>query len=97
MVIGMRYGHSGPDDMEQRDVLIAKRSEFIDKWKAVRGSSMCRDLLEDDISTPEGFSRIIESGKLFSLCPEFVLEAIEKCGLKIIDTLHQDQLSSSMD
>ena len=77
MVIGMRYGHSGPDDMEHRDALIAKRSEFIDKWKAVRGSCMCRDLLEDDISTPEGFSRIIESGKLFSLCPEFVLEAIE--------------------
>ena len=77
MVIGMRYGHSGPDDMEHRDVLMAKRSEFIEKWKAGRGSCMCRDLLEDDISTPEGFGRILESGKLFTLCPEFVLEAIE--------------------
>ena len=33
MVIGMKYGHSGPDDPEHRDVLMAKRAEFIEKWK----------------------------------------------------------------
>ena len=28
-------------------------------------------------STPEGFGRILESGKLFSLCPEIVIDALE--------------------
>ncbi len=77
MVLGMRYGHKGPDDAENRDVLMSKRAEFIEKWKEKRGSCMCKDLLEDDISTPEGFGRILESGKLFSLCPEIVMDAVE--------------------
>jgi hypothetical protein len=38
---------------------------------------MCKDMLEDDISTTEGFGRILESGKLFSLCPEIVMDAVE--------------------
>ena len=77
MVIGMKYGHSGPDDPEHRGVLMAKRAEFIEKWKEKRGSCMCRDMLGDDISTPEGLNRIIESGKLLSLCPEIVNDALE--------------------
>ena len=77
MVIGMKYGHNGPDDPEHRDVLLAKRAEFIERWKEKRGSCMCRDMLEDDISTPEGLNRILESGKLFSLCPEIVISVLD--------------------
>lgn len=77
MVIGMKYGHKGPDDMESREILMAKRAEFIEKWKARRGSCMCKDMLGDDISTPEGLGRILESGKLFSLCPEIVMDAVD--------------------
>ncbi len=77
MVLGMKYGHNGPDDAEHRDALMAKRAEFVEKWKAKRGSCMCKEMLEDDISTPDGFGRILESGKLFSLCPEIVMDAIE--------------------
>jgi hypothetical protein len=77
MVIGMKYGHKGPDDMENREILMAKRAEFIEKWKARRGSCMCKDMLGDDIYTPEGLGRILESGKLFSLCPEIVMDAVD--------------------
>jgi C_GCAxxG_C_C family probable redox protein len=77
MVIGMKYGHNGPDDPEHRDVLMAKRAEFIGKWKERRGSCMCNDMFGDDISTPEGFGRILESGKLFTLCPEIVTDAFD--------------------
>ena len=76
MVIGMKVGHNGPDDMERRDVLMAKRAEFIEKFRAKRGSCMCNDMLGDDISTPEGLQRILDSGKLFNLCPEIALDAI---------------------
>ncbi len=77
MVLGMKYGHSGPDDPEHRNKLMEKRAEFIEKWKEKRCSCMCRNLLEDDISTQEGLGRILESGKLFSLCPEIVTDALE--------------------
>lgn len=77
MVIGMKYGHNGPDDPEHRDVLMAKRAEFTEKWKEKRNSCLCRDMLGDDISTPEGLGRILESGKLFSLCPDIVIDALD--------------------
>ncbi len=80
MVIGMKYGHNGPDDVEHREMLMAKRAEFIEKWRERRGSCMCRDLLGDDISTPEGLGRILEAGTMFSLCPELVLDAIDILG-----------------
>ena len=85
MVLGLKHGHKGPDDMEQREVLMAKRAEFIERWKERRGSCMCRDLLEDDISTAEGLGRILESGKLFTLCPDFVLDALD-----ILDSMDSD-------
>ena len=56
---------------------MAKRAEFIEKWKEKRGSCMCRDMLGDDISTQDGLNRIIESGKLLSLCPEIVADALD--------------------
>lgn len=77
MVIGSKYGHNGPDDMEHRDLLMAKRAEFIEKWKERRGSCMCNTLVGDDISTPEGLGRILEAGTMFTLCPELVLDAID--------------------
>ena len=77
MVLGMRCGHNGPDDAEHRNMLMSKRAEFIEKWKERRGSCMCRDLLGDDISSPEGLGRILEAGTMMTLCPELVLDAID--------------------
>lgn len=85
MVIGMKYGHNGPDDMEQRDALMAKRAEFIEKWKERRGSCMCKELVGDDISTPEGLGRILEAGTMFTLCPELVMDAID-----ILDHINEE-------
>ena len=75
-VIGMRYGHSGPDDMEQRNELMAKRAAFLDAWKEKRGSCMCRELLGYDVSKPEEFQLILEKNLMFDLCPELVLDAV---------------------
>ncbi|MBQ6438804.1 MAG: C_GCAxxG_C_C family protein [Mogibacterium sp.] len=77
MVIGMKHGHSGPDDMEQRTILMEKRSEFLRKWNEKRGTCMCRDFLRHDITQPGEFEKVIEEGTMFSLCPELVLDALE--------------------
>ena len=76
MVLGMKSGHNGPDDMEHTDELMAKRARFIENWKSQRVSCMCNILLGDDISTPEGLGRILEAGTMLTLCPELVRDAI---------------------
>ena len=81
-VIGLKYGHKGPDDMDARNEMMAKRAEFLDAWKEKRGSCMCRELLGYDVSKPEEFQIILEKGLMFDLCPELVLDA-----LKIMDGL----------
>ena len=77
IVIGMKYGHSGPDDMEQRNELMAKRAEFLQKWNEKRGTCMCREFLGHDITQPGEFEKVLEEGTMFSLCPELVVDAIE--------------------
>lgn len=77
MAIGMKYGHSGPDDLEQRKVLMAKREAFIRKWNEKRSTCMCRDFLGHDITQPGEFEKVLEEGTMFSLCPELVLDAME--------------------
>lgn len=75
-VVGMKCGHKGPDDMEQRGLMMAKRAEFIDAWKEKRSTCMCRELLGYDVSDPEELQIILEKGLMFDLCPELVLDAI---------------------
>ncbi|MBQ9272912.1 MAG: C_GCAxxG_C_C family protein [Mogibacterium sp.] len=97
MVIGMKYGHNGPDDMDHRDALMAKRAEFINKWRERRGSCMCKDLVGDDISTPEGLGRILEAGTMFTLCPELVLDAIDVLDqiIKVSETISSENPDKS--
>lgn len=75
-VLGYLYGHKGPDDMDQRSTMIAKRSEFLEKWHAKYKGCRCNDLLGHDIGTPEGFQQILDEGLLFNYCPQLVLDAI---------------------
>lgn len=76
-VIGLKYGHKGPDDMEQRNVLMTKRAEFLNAWKEKRGTCMCRELLGHDVSVPEEFQIILEKNLMFDLCPELVIDAMQ--------------------
>lgn len=77
MVIGMKYGHSGPDDTDQRNILMAKRAEFMQRWKERHETCMCREFLGHDITQPGEFEKVIEEGTMFSLCPCLVVDAIE--------------------
>jgi hypothetical protein len=43
---------------------------------------LCRDLIDCDISTPEGFQTAKEAGKFTTLCPVLVRDAAE-----IVETL----------
>ena len=62
MVIGMEYGHKGPDDTENRQMLMAKRAEFFSKWKERHQTCMCRELLGYDLTDPEQLKIVLEKG-----------------------------------
>ena len=77
VVMGMKYGNSGPDEPDQKAAMNSKRAEFLAKWHERRSTTMCRDFLGHDIAMPGEFEKVIEEGTMFTLCPELVIDAIE--------------------
>jgi hypothetical protein len=77
MVIGMEYGHKGPDDPENRQMLMAKRAEFFSKWKERHQTCMCRELLGYDLTDPEQLKIVLEKGLMLDLCPMLVTDAAD--------------------
>ena len=77
MVIGLKYGWTKADDKETRAKTDSKVKEFLDKFRARRGSILCRELLETDIGTSKGMDEA-KLKKLFTtLCPNYVRDAVE--------------------
>ena len=77
IALGLRFGHTGPDDPARREEMMSKRAEFLQKWKDKRSFTECRDFLGHDISVPGEFEKVLEEGTMFSLCPGLVADAIE--------------------
>ena len=84
LVLGMKYGNTGENQQEKKDVLNAKRAEFLEKFKAAHSHCSCRELLGYDFSKPEDVPKIFESGILFEVCPCLVQSA-----LKILDEMEK--------
>jgi len=76
MVLGLQYG---PKDMTDtsRKVVYSSVTDFSSRFEARCGSIMCRDLLECDISTPEGMRQAREAKLFKTVCPEMVKVAAE--------------------
>lgn len=77
-VIGAIYGHSGPDQEEQKGIMMTKMLEFNSRFAERRGDKfMCKELLDADISTKEGMEKIVGGGLMTEVCPLIILDAIE--------------------
>lgn len=77
IALGLRYGHFKEGDSEQKDIMNAKRAEFIAAFKDKYGSCACRDLLGHDLSQPGEFEKVLEEGLLFDFCPQVVADTLE--------------------
>ena len=77
LVLGMKYGNTGANQQEVKDKLVAKRAEFLEKFKKAHKHCTCRDLLGFDFSNPEDVPKIFESGILFEACPCYVRTALD--------------------
>jgi C_GCAxxG_C_C family probable redox protein len=54
MAIGLKHGRLRPDDEETRDLAYSLVNRFVEEFKAIHGSIVCRELLGFDLNTPEG-------------------------------------------
>jgi C_GCAxxG_C_C family probable redox protein len=77
MVVGLKFGSTTAGDLKAREKAYAVVREFIHRFKGRNVSVLCRDLLDCDISTPEGMKRAKEEGIIKQSCPKFVKDAAE--------------------
>ena len=77
MAIGLKYG----EDKKTCDRL---SNRFFEEFRKENGSFICRDLLECDISTPEGVKYALDNNLFKEVCPKMVASAV-KITEKIFD------------
>lgn len=77
MVLGLKYGHFKKADMESRSRANTVNDRFLDEFRKRNGSYICNELLECDISTPEGAAYAIENKLFTDFCPKMVASAVE--------------------
>ncbi len=77
MVLGLRYGHFDSSDTERRVRANTITERFTERFEAVNGSIVCRNLLGYDLAKPEDLA-VIREKKLFTeFCPLMVKSAVE--------------------
>jgi len=77
MAIGLKYARTGPDEDAAKEKGYALAREFAARFTQRHKSTICRELLGCDLSTPEGM-RCAKEQKLFTtLCPALVRDAVE--------------------
>ena len=76
LVVGLKYGQFAAEDKESKSECYAKTTEFVNAFREINGSVVCRQILGYDISKKEEYD--IAAGKnLFkTLCAGMVKSAV---------------------
>jgi len=77
MVIGLKYADTDVKNYKAQKKAYTIAREFIKNFETLNGSTICKDLLNCDISTSEGFKYAIEKKLYTTVCPKFVKDSIE--------------------
>jgi C_GCAxxG_C_C family probable redox protein len=77
MTIGLKYGKTKASDDEAKEKTYRLVIEFVDKFKVRYGSIVCRELLDCDMSTPEGLQKFKDRNLIETHCVKFVKDAVE--------------------
>ena len=89
MVLGLQYG-GATADRQAKEAIYARIRKFADRFQARNGSLVCRELLDCDISNPEGLKRAQELGIFTSICPKVVQDACE-----ILEEMRQSRANTT--
>jgi C_GCAxxG_C_C family probable redox protein len=77
MALGLRHAmvKAGDDEAKKKNYVEARK--FMEEFKKLHGSLICRELLGCDISTPEGSKTAADRKLTTTLCPQLVRTAVE--------------------
>ena len=77
--LGLRYGdpEAGTESKEHVYQLV---HSFVDKFRELNGSILCRELLGCEIGTAEGMAEAKEKGLFDTICVKFVRDAVDIAG-----------------
>ena len=77
MVLGLKYGRTSIQDAKSHESITRLVKDFVDKFKSVNGSIVCRELLGCDLSTPDGLKTFVDKKLRDTLCTKLVRDAAE--------------------
>ncbi len=77
MVLGLQYGSAHSDDEAARYYTYQRVNELIQRFKNIRGSIQCTDLLGYNLSNPLQLQTVWEKGLFTQLCPDLVRDAAQ--------------------
>jgi C_GCAxxG_C_C family probable redox protein len=77
MVLGLKYGRTAVQDTRSHEETNRLVKEFVDRFKSLNGSIVCKELLGCDLSTAGGLEIFAEKKLRDALCPKFVRDAAE--------------------
>lgn len=77
MVVGLRFPAPDPKDADAKLKAAELTREFIRRFEARNKTIVCRELIDCDISTPEGFEEAKRKGVLVNVCPKLIRSSAE--------------------
>ena len=77
MVLGLRHGDSSIQEPGPRAEFYAKVQDFTGRFARKHGSTVCRELIRCDLSTPEGQKEFADQGMHQGICTNLVGSAVE--------------------
>jgi C_GCAxxG_C_C family probable redox protein len=77
MVIGLKHGMGINEDINAKGKTAQLVKEFTNRFEKMYGSVMCKELLECDISTPEGKEYFAQNDLFEKKCLPYVKFAVE--------------------
>ena len=77
MVFGLKHGRNVVEDFQAHEDLYSIAGEFVRKFISRNKSIVCRELLDLDISSPQGMKEARDKNLFQTVCPEYVRDAAE--------------------
>jgi C_GCAxxG_C_C family probable redox protein len=80
IVIGLKHGRTAVEDAQAHEKTYSLMNEFVRRFKSRNRSIVCRELLDCDISTPEGLNSARQQNLFTTVCTGYVRDAAEILG-----------------
>jgi len=77
MVIGLKHGKARPDDEAAKEKTYQLVRGFVSRFRERHGSITCRELINADISTPEGLQAARDRQLFATVCSALVKDTVE--------------------